>query len=141
MRTLSALFEATRRRCDSNIRTFSNGLADLCLTAESDTLVGNVFATQEEFASWFNFAQDFAGSGRVSTPEGASHVDLEELTSRVARTESSPVAGPSTLFLPDNSPTLSSPVVPPIVIQQSIIDASPGSPGEEDIEIDELNPE
>ena len=72
MRTLSALLESTRRRRDTNLQEFSNALADLCLTAESNTLVGNVFSTQEEFTAWFNFVQDFVGTERVPTPEGSS---------------------------------------------------------------------
>ena len=98
MCTLSALLESMRCCRDTNLQEFLNALADLCLTAESDTLVGNVFATQEEFTAWFNFVQDFVGTERVPTPEGSSRVDLEELGSRLARAESSPVAGPSSIM-------------------------------------------
>ena len=109
MRTLAALLESIRRRRDANLQEFSNGLADLCLTAESDTLVGNVFESQEEFASWFNFAKEFVGTERASTPEGASRADLEGFISRVSRVESPPVAGPSRRIYP-RSPFPQSPV-------------------------------
>ncbi|KIJ91742.1 hypothetical protein K443DRAFT_31068, partial [Laccaria amethystina LaAM-08-1] len=97
MRTLSATLESIRHRRDNNLRELSQALLDLFFTREIDTLVGNVFTSNEEFAAWLRFAEDFVGTDRAATPEGASHVDLEDLVSRFSRAEASPVAGPSSL--------------------------------------------
>ena len=137
MRTLSAVLESIHHCRDANLWEFSNALADLCFTAESKTLVGNVFDTQEEFASWFNFVQAFIGSERVPTPEGSSHVDLEELISRVARDESSPVAGPLSILRRGPS-TASSSLVPSVVVESPVIHGSHNSEEDEDEVLDQL---
>ena len=137
MRMLSALLKSTRRHRDTNLQEFSNALANLCLTAESDTLVGNVFATQEEFAAWFNFAQDFIGTERVPTPEGSSRVDLEELGSRLARAKSSPVAGPSSITR--RGPSISSTsIMPSIAVDSPDVQTSHNSEEDEDEVLDQL---
>ena len=137
MRTLSTLLESTCHRRDTNLQEFSNALADLCLTAESDTLVGNVFSTQEEFATWFNFAQDFVGTERVPMPERSSHVDLEELGSRLARTEPSPVAGP--LSITRRGPSISSTsIMPSIAVDSPDVQTSHNSEEDEDEVLDQL---
>jgi len=95
MRMLSATLLSIRRHRNANLQEFCKSLIDLYATTEGDTLVGNVFASQEEFAAWFKFAQDFVGTERASMPEGSNRADLEELASLVSHIESSPVAGPS----------------------------------------------
>ena len=85
MRTLSATLLSIRRRHDANLQEFCKSLIDLYATAKGDTLVDNVFASQEEFAAWFKFAQDFVGTERASTPEGSNRADLEELASLISR--------------------------------------------------------
>ena len=137
MRTLSAVLESIRHRRDANLWELSNALADLCLTAESKTLVGNVFDTQEEFASWFNFVQDFIGSERVPTPEGSSRVDLEELISCVARDESSSVAGPSSISRRGPS-AASSPLIPSVAVESPVVHGSHNSEEDEDEVLDQL---
>ena len=52
MHMLSALLKSICPCRNANLQEFSNALADLCLTTESDTLVGNIFMSQEEFTSW-----------------------------------------------------------------------------------------
>jgi len=84
MRTLSATLLSIRRHRDANLQEFCKSLIDLYATAKGDTLVGNVFASQEEFAAWFKFAQDFMGTKRASMPEGSNRADLEELASLVS---------------------------------------------------------
>jgi len=85
MRTLSATLLSIHCHRDANLQEFCKSLIDLYATAKGDTLVGNIFASQEEFAAWFKFTQDFMGTERASTPEGSNHADLEELTSLVSR--------------------------------------------------------
>ena len=97
MHMLPALLESMCHHCDTNLQEFLYALTDLCLTTESNTSVGNIFATQEEFTAWFNFAKDFIATERVSMLEGSGHIDLEELGSCLACTESSPIAGPSSI--------------------------------------------
>ncbi|KIJ93308.1 hypothetical protein K443DRAFT_125646 [Laccaria amethystina LaAM-08-1] len=92
----------------------------------------------EEFAAWFNFMQDFAGPQSASTPEGFSRVDLEELASRVAPIESSPVAGPSLLFLPESSPTPPRMLIPPITFHSPDVQPSTDSEEDEDQVLDQL---
>jgi len=84
MRTLSATLLSIHRRRDANLQEFCKSLIDLYATAEGNTLVGNVFTSQEEFAAWFKFTQDFVGTERASTPEGSNRADLEELASLVS---------------------------------------------------------
>jgi hypothetical protein len=135
MRTLSALLESTRRRRDTNIRALSNALIDLHATGEAGTLIGDIFSSQEEFTSWFNFARRFAGSQRVATPEGSSHVDLEELASR---TGPSHVTRPSSLSTPCGSPSLQTSPMRPITAQQPDAQASSIVPQKEEYDVDEL---
>ena len=137
MHTLSAVLESIRHRRDTNLQEFSNALADLCLTAESKTLMGNVFNTQEEFTSWFNFVQDFIGSERVPMPEGSSRVDLEELISRIAHDETSSVAGP--LSISRRGPTTaSSSLIPSVTIGSPVVHGSHNSEEDEDKVLDQL---
>ena len=131
MRTLSATLESIRHRRDANLRELSNALVDLFFTGESDTLIGSVFDTKEEFAAWLQFAEDFVGTEEASTPEGSSRVDLEELTLRVGRVESSPVAGPSSITCRRPS-TLSTSSLPPVAIEVLDAQASPNSEEDED---------
>ena len=81
MHTLSATLTSICRHPDANLQEFCKSLIDLYATAKGDTLVGNVFASQEEFTAWFKFAQDFMGTERASMPEGSNCADLEELAS------------------------------------------------------------
>lgn len=62
MRTLSALLDFTRRRQDKTLREFANILMHSDLTGEAGTLIGEIFASQEEFATWLTFMCRFAGS-------------------------------------------------------------------------------
>jgi len=138
MHMLSALLESICHRRDANFQEFSNALADLCLTAESDTLVGNVFVSQEEFASWFKFAQDFMGTERAPMPEGSSHADLEELTSRFTYDKSPPIAGPSSFATHLASPTPPHLLIPPIATDSPVAQASHNSEEDEDEVLDQL---
>jgi len=79
MHTLSATLTSICHCHDANLQEFCKSLIDLYVTAKGDTLVGNVFASQEEFTAWFKFVQDFVGTERASMPEGSNHADLEEL--------------------------------------------------------------
>jgi len=135
---LSALLESIRHHHDTNLREFSNALTDLCLTTESDTLVGNVFVSQEEFASWFKFGQDFVGTDRALTPEGSSHADLEELASRFTHDKSPPIAGPSSSAAHPRSPTPPHLLIPSIATNSPVTQASHNSEEDEDEVLDQL---
>ena len=101
------------------------------MTGEAGTLIGNIFSSQEEFESWFNFACSFAGSQWVMMPEGSSHVDLEELASCVAHTEHSSMNEPSSVFTPCGSSSLLTSLVLLITVQQPDAKVSPTIPQEE----------
>jgi len=134
MCTLSSI----RHRHDANLQEFCKSLIDLYATAKGDTLVGNVFASQEEFTAWFKFAQDFVGTERASTPEGSNHADLEELASLASRIESSPVAGPSSLAAHPCLPTPPHLLIPPIAADSPVVQASHNSGEDEDDVMDQL---
>jgi len=138
MRTLSATLLSIRRRCNANLQEFCKSLIDLYATAKGDTLVGNVFASQEEFAAWFKFMQDFVGTERASMPEGSNCADLEELASLVSRIESSPVTRPSSLVAHPRLPTPPHLLIPPIAANSPVIQASHNSGEDEDDVMDQL---
>jgi len=138
MHTLSATLKSICHCHDANLWEFSNALTDLCLTAESDMLMGNVFVSQEEFAAWFKFAQDFTGTERASMLEGSNHADLEELTSLVPCVESSPVAGPSSFAMHPCSPMPLHLLIPPIAANSPVAQASHNSEEDEDEVLDQL---
>jgi len=138
MRMLSATLLSIRHRRDANLQEFCKSLIDLYATAEGDTLVGNVFASQEEFAAWFKFAQDFVGTKRASMPEGSNRADLEELTSLISRIESSPVAGPSSFAMHPCLPTPPHLLIPPIAGDSPVVQASHNSGEGEDVVMDQL---
>jgi len=138
MRTLSATLLSIRHRHDANLQEFCKSLIDLYATAKGDTLVGIVFTSQEEFAAWFKFAQDFVGTERASTPEGSNHADLEELASLVSRIESSPVAGPSSLVAHPCLPMPPHLLIPPIAADSPVVQASHNSGEDEDDVMDQL---
>ena len=112
--------------------------SDLCLTAESDTLVGNVFVSQEEFTSWFNFAQDFMGTERALTLEGSSHADLEELALRFTHNKSPPITGPSSFAAHLASPMPPHLLIPPIATDSPVAQALHNSEEDEDKVLDQL---
>ena len=99
--------------------------------------MGNIFDTQEEFTLWFNFVQGFIGSEQVPTPEGSSHMDLEELILHVDCNESSSVAGPLSILHwgPSTSSTL---LIPSIAIKSPVIHGSHNSEEDEDKVLDQL---
>jgi len=138
MCTLSATLLSIRRHRDANLQEFCKSLIDLYATAEGNTLVGNVFASQEEFAAWFKFAQDFVGTKRASTPEGSNRADLEELASLVSRIESSPVAAPSSFAVHPRLPTPPHLLIPPIAADSPVVQASHNSGEDEDDVTDQL---
>ena len=138
MRTLSALLESIHHRHNANVQEFSNTLTDLCLTAESDTLVGNIFVSQEEFASWFKFAQDFVGTERAPTLEGFSHANLEELTLWFTHDKSPPITGPSSSAAHPHSPTPPHLLIPSIATDSPVAQASHNSEEDEDEVLDQL---
>ena len=154
MRTLSATLLSIRRRRNANLQEFCKSLIDLYATAKGDTLVGNVFASQEEFAAWFKFAQDFVGTERASMPEGSNCADLEELASLVScitrflhhsflaslvsRIESSPVARPSSFAVHPCLPTPPHLLIPPIAADSPVVQASHNSGEDEDDVMDQL---
>ena len=135
---LSALLESIRHHHDANLWEFSNALTDLCLTAKSDTLVGNVFMSQEEFASWFKFAQDFMGTKRAPTLEGSSHANLEELALRFTHDKSPPIAGPSSSVTHLASPRPPHLLIPPIATDSPVAQALHNSEEDEDKVLDQL---
>jgi hypothetical protein len=137
MRTLAATLESIRRRRDANLQELCKSIIDLFATAEGNTLVGHVFASQEEFATWFKFAKDFVGTERAVTPEGSSRVDLEELASRFPRVEPSPVAGPSSHPTRLHSPTPHS-LIPPIAVDSPDAPTPTNSQVDEDLVFDQL---
>jgi len=47
MRTLSATLSSICHHCNANLQEFCKSLIDLYVTAEGDTLVGNIFMSQE----------------------------------------------------------------------------------------------
>jgi len=138
MRMLSATLLSICHRHDANLQEFCKSLIDLYATAKGNTLVGNVFASQEEFAAWFKFTQDFMGTERASTPEGSNHADLEELASLVSRIESSPVARPSSLIAHPHLPMPPHLLIPPIAANSPVIQASHNSGEDEDDIMDQL---
>jgi len=138
MRTLSATLLSIRHRHDANLQEFYKSLIDLYATAKGDTLVGNIFASQEEFTAWFKFAQDFVGTERASMPEGSNRADLEELASLVSRIESSPVAGPSFLAVHPRLSTRPHLLIPPIAADSPVVQASHNSGEDEDDVMDQL---
>jgi len=138
MRTLSATLLSIRRRRNANLQEFCKSLIDLYATAEGDTLVGNVFASQEEFTAWFKFTQDFMGTERASTPEGSNCADLEELASLVSRIESSPVARPSSFAVHPRLPMPLHLLIPPIAADSPVVQASHNSGEDEDDMMDQL---
>jgi len=138
MHTLSATLLSICHCRNANLQEFCKSLIDLYATAEGNTLVGNVFASQEEFAAWFKFAQDFVGTERASTPEGSNRADLEELASLVSRIESSPVTGPSSLVAHPHLPTPLHLLIPPIAADSPVVQASHNSGEDEDDVMDQL---
>jgi len=138
MCTLSAMLSSICRRRDANLQEFCKSLIDLYVTTEGDTLVGNVFVSQEEFASWFKFAQDFMGTKRASMPEGSNHADLEELASLASHIESSPVARPSSLAAHPCLPTPLHLLIPPIAADSPVVQASHNSGEDKDDVMDQL---
>jgi len=138
MRTLSATLLSIRCHRNANLQEFCKSLIDLYATAEGDTLVGNVFASQEEFAAWFKFAQDFVGTERASTPEGSNRADLEELASLISCIESSPVAGPSSFAAHPRLRTPPHLLIPPIAADSPVTQASHNSGEDEDDVMDQL---
>jgi len=138
MHRLSALLESICHRCDANLQEFSNALTDLCLTAKSNTLVGNVFVSQEEFTSWFKFVQGFMGTERASTLEGSSHADLEELTSWFTHDKSPPIARPSSFAVHPCLPMPPHLLIPPIATDSPVAQASHNSEEDEDEVLDQL---
>jgi len=106
--------------------------------AKSDTFVGNVFVSQEGFASWFKFVQDFVGTERAPTPEGSSHGNLEELTSQFTHDKSPPIAGPSSSATHLTSPTPPHLLIPPIATDSPVAQASHNSEEDEDKVLDQL---
>jgi len=138
MRTLSATLSSIHRCCNANLQEFCKSLIDLYATAKGDTLVGNVFASQEEFTAWFKFVQDFVGTERALMPEGSNHADLEELASFVSHIESSPVAGPSSFAVHPRLPTPLHLLIPPIAANPPVVQASHNSGEDEDDVTDQL---
>jgi len=138
MHMLSATLLSICHRRDANLQEFCKSLIDLYATAEGDTLVGNVFASQEEFTAWFKFAQDFVGTERALMPEGSNRADLEELASLVSHIESSPVARPSSLAAHPCLPTPPHLLIPPIATDSPVVQASHNSGEDEDDVMDQL---
>jgi len=138
MHTLLALLKSICHHRDANLQEFSNALTDLCLTAKSDTLVGNVFVSQEEFASWFKFAQEFMGTKRALTLEGSSHADLEELALWFTHDKSPPIAGPSSFATHPHSPMPPHLLIPPTATDSPVAQASHNSEEDEDEVLDQL---
>jgi len=138
MRTLSATLSSIHRRRDANLQEFCKSLIDLYVTTKGDTLVGNVFVLQEEFAAWFKFTQDFMGTERALMPEGSNHADLEELASLASRIKSSPVAGPSFLTTHPHLPMPPHLLIPPIAADSPVVQASHNSGEDEDDVMDQL---
>jgi len=135
---LSATLTPIRHHCNANLQEFCKSLIDLDATAKGDTLVGNVFASQEEFGAWFKFVQDFVGTKRALTPEGSNCADLEELTSLASHIESSPVAGPSSFAMHPHSPTPLHLLIPPTATDPPVVQASHNSGEDEDEVLDQL---
>jgi len=138
MHMLSATLLSICRRCNANLQEFCKSLIDLYVTAKGDTLVGNVFMSQEEFAAWFKFMQDFVGTERASMPEGSNRADLEELASLVSHIESSPLAAPSSFAAHPCLPTPPHLLIPPIAADSPVIQASHNSGEDEDDVTDQL---
>jgi len=138
MHRLLALLKSICHRRNANLREFSNALTDLCLTAKSNTLVGNVFMSQEEFTSWFKFVQGFMGTERALTLEGSSHANLEELTSRFTHDKSPPIAGPSSFAVHPRLPMPPHLLIPPIATDSPVAQASHNSEEDEDEVLDQL---
>jgi len=124
--------------CDANLQEFCKSLIDLYATAEGDTIVGNIFASQEEFAAWFKFVQDFVGTERASMPEGSNHADLEELALLASHIESSPVARPSSFAVHPCFPMPLHLLIPPIAADSPIVQASHNYGEDEDEVLDQL---
>jgi len=138
MHMLSAMLSSIHHRHDANLQEFCKSLINLYATAKGNTLVGNIFVSQEEFAAWFKFAQDFMGTERASMPEGSNHADLEELTLLISHIESSPVAGPSSLAMHPHLPTPLPLLIPPIATDSPVVQASHNSGEDEDDMKDQL---
>jgi len=94
--------------------------------------------SQEEFASWFKFVQDFVGTKRAPTLEGSSHANLEELASRFTHNKSPPIAGPSSFAAHLASPMPPHLLIPPIATDSPVAQALHNSEEDEDEVLDQL---